>query len=51
MQEIKYIGPVRAQQMLDLRPFSSVDDMIRIKGIGEKLLAKIKEEGIACVAN
>ena len=51
LQKIKYIGPVRAQQMLDLRPFSSVDDMIRIKGIGPKRLAEIKEEGIACVAN
>ena len=51
LQKIKHIGPKRAEQMLELRPFSSVDDMINIKGIGPKRLAEIKEQGIACVAN
>ncbi len=51
LDKIKYIGTVRAQEMLTLRPFSSVDDMHRIKGIGPKRLAEIKEQGIACVAN
>ena len=51
MQKIKHIGVVRAQEMLTLRPFSSVDDMKRIKGIGQKRVAEIKEQGIACVAN
>ena len=51
LDKIKYIGTVRAQQMLELRPFSSVDDMYRIKGIGPKRLAEIKEQGIACVAS
>ena len=49
LQKIKHIGPSRAQQMPGLRPFSSVDDMLRIKGIGAKRLAEIKEQGIACV--
>ena len=51
MDKIIYIGKARAKLMLELRPFNSVDDMIRIKGIGQKLLAKIKEQGIACVAD
>ena len=47
--EIIYIGDARAEQMITLRPFSSVDDMIKINGIGEITLNKIKEQGLACV--
>lgn len=44
------IGPAYAQRIVDGRPFSSVDDLIRVKGIGEKTLQKIKEQGLAYVA-
>lgn len=44
------IGPKYAQAIIDARPFSSVDDLIRVKGIGEKTLQKIKEQGLAYVA-
>ena len=49
LQLIIHIGPVRAQEMLAIRPFSSVDAMDRIDGIGPARLADIKAEGIACV--
>lgn len=49
LDRIVNIGPSRADQMLGLRPFSSVDDMIRISGIGEASLAEIIEQGLACV--
>lgn len=49
LQLIIHIGPDRAQQILDLRPFSSVDAMDRISGIGPARLADIKAEGVACV--
>jgi len=43
------IGEVKAQAIIDARPFASLDDLLNVKGIGEKTLAKIKEQGIACV--
>lgn len=43
------IGPAKAQAIIDARPFSSVDDLLKASGIGEKTLQKIKEQGLACV--
>ena len=49
LTEIIQIGDLRAEQVITLRPFSSVDDMIRIVGIGESHLEAIKSQGLACV--
>ncbi|MDZ4226494.1 MAG: helix-hairpin-helix domain-containing protein, partial [Candidatus Pacearchaeota archaeon] len=49
LDKIAQIGPARAEQMITLRPFSSVDDMIRIDGIGENNINLIKSQGLACV--
>ncbi|MBU2545309.1 helix-hairpin-helix domain-containing protein [Patescibacteria group bacterium] len=43
------IGPTYAQRIIDNRPFSSVDDLLRVNGIGEKTLEKIKEQKLAYV--
>ena len=43
------IGPVRAQLIVDLRPFESIDDLERVRGIGPQQLEDIKEQGIVCV--
>jgi len=43
------IGPVKAQAIIDARPFSSVDDLLRVKGIGPITLQKIKDQGLAYV--
>jgi len=43
------IGPVYAQRIVDGRPYSSVDDLDRVKGIGLATIQKIKEQGLACV--
>ena len=43
------IGPKYAQAIIDARPFSSVDDLIKVKGIGPATLQKIKDQGLACV--
>ena len=49
VQEIIHIGPARAEDLLDLRPFKSVDDLTRINGIGPARIDDIKAEGKACV--
>ncbi|GAE36661.1 MBL fold metallo-hydrolase [Halalkalibacter akibai] len=49
LQEITHIGPARAEELIQLRPFNSLDDMSRISGIAAGRLADIKEEGLACV--
>lgn len=50
LQGITQIGPSRAQQIISLRPFSSVEDLARVSGIGDgKRLDEIKSEGLACV--
>lgn len=49
LQKIADIGPVLAQRIIEARPFSSLDELSRVKGIGEKTLEKIKNEGLAWV--
>ncbi|MCL5010906.1 MAG: lamin tail domain-containing protein [Patescibacteria group bacterium] len=49
LETLTGIGPVKAQAIINARPFSSVDDLLKVKGIGEKTLEKIKQQGLACV--
>ena len=43
------IGEVKAQAIIDSRPYDSVDDLVNANGIGDATLEKIKEQGLACV--
>lgn len=43
------IGPVKAQAIIDTRPYKSVDDLINVYGIGEITLSNIISQGLACV--
>jgi competence protein ComEC len=47
--QITHIGEERAEQLINLRPFKSIDELSRINGIGEGRLKDIKAEGLACV--
>lgn len=49
LEEIIGIGPVLAQRIIEARPFNSLDDLIKVKGIGETTLQKIKDQGLAWV--
>jgi hypothetical protein len=49
LDRIITIGEVLAQRIIDSRPFYSLDDLIKVKGIGNITLSKIKSQGLACV--
>lgn len=49
VQEIIHIGPARAEDLVNLRPFSSVNDLKRISGIGPARIDDINAQGKACV--
>jgi len=49
LEQLTGIGPKYAQAIIEGRPYSSVNDLLRVKGIGEKTLQKIKDQGLACV--
>jgi competence ComEA-like helix-hairpin-helix protein len=43
------VGSVYAERIINGRPYSSIDDLSKIKGIGPATLQKIKDQGWACV--
>ena len=51
LDQIIHIGPVRAAEMITILPFTSLDDLVRVNGIGSARLAAIKTQGVACVGN
>ena len=42
LQSIKGIGPVIAERIVSGRPYKSVDDLIKVQGIGPATLEKIR---------
>lgn len=51
LERLYGIGPVKAAAIIEAREFDSVDDLIKVNGIGKITLEKIKEQGLACVEN
>lgn len=49
LDKITEVGPSTAQKIIDARPFNALDDLLKVKGIGEKTLQKIKDQGLAYV--
>jgi len=47
--KIIHIGEKRALELISLRPFSSLDDLARIKGIGDARIQDIKTQGLAWI--
>jgi len=42
LQSIRGIGPVLAERIIAGRPYKTVDDLLKVKGIGPKKLEKIR---------
>lgn len=51
LDQLYGIGPAKAQAIVDARPFSDLDDLIRVNGIGEITLENLKNQGLACVSD
>jgi competence ComEA-like helix-hairpin-helix protein len=49
LDKIISVGPATAQKIIASRPFSSVDDLLKVSGIGNVTLGKIKLQSLACV--
>ncbi len=47
LQDIIHISEARAQQLIELRPFQSLDELSRISGIGPARVQDIKDQGLA----
>ena len=48
LSRIIHVGEERAQQIVSLRPFRSLGELVRIRGIGEARLRAIVEQGLVC---
>lgn len=49
LQRIVGVGPVISQRIIEERPYNTLDDLIKVKGIGDITLSKIKQQGIAYI--
>ena len=49
LDKLSGIGPAKAQEIINSRPFNSIDDLIKVRGIGNVTLSNIKTQGLACV--
>lgn len=49
LKRLDGIGDVLAQRITENRPYEKVEDLLKVKGIGDKTLAKIQEQGLAVV--
>jgi competence protein ComEA len=43
LDALPHIGPKTAQAIIDQRPYEKVEDIMKVKGIGKKTFARIKD--------
>lgn len=48
LTRIIHIGPALAERVIAGRPYATLDDLLRVSGIGATRLADIKAQGLAC---
>jgi DNA uptake protein ComE-like DNA-binding protein len=47
LTKLKNIGPVRAQSIIDKRPYRDIYELSTIKGLGKKRIDEIVNQGLA----
>ncbi|WP_417421283.1 helix-hairpin-helix domain-containing protein [Halomonas sp.] len=48
LDELPNVGPVRAEQIIDMRPWESLQELSRVSGLGAASVRAIKESGLVC---
>lgn len=48
LTKIVNVGAVVAQRIIEGRPYNSLDDLLRVSGIGDARLTQIRTQGLAC---
>lgn len=48
LDELPNVGPARAQDIIDGRPWDSIDELTHISGIGQSRVTKIRDSGLIC---
>ena len=43
LESLPGIGPVKAQAIIDARPFSAIEDVMKVNGIKEGVFGEIKD--------
>ncbi len=51
LDNLSGIGPVKAQAIIDARPFNNIDELIDVNGIKNATLNGIKQQGLACISS
>jgi competence ComEA-like helix-hairpin-helix protein len=49
LERLAGIGPTYAERIIENRPYCTLDDLLKVPGIGEVTLQKIKDQGLAYV--
>jgi DNA uptake protein ComE-like DNA-binding protein len=47
---ITHLGAQRSTQIVAVRPFSDLDDLVRVDGIGVARVEAIRQEGLTCAS-
>lgn len=48
LTELSNVGPARAAQIIDMRPWDGVRPLTRVSGLGTESVGAIEESGLVC---
>lgn len=48
LTELPNVGPVRAERIIEMRPWDGVGELLRVSGLGAASVQDIKDDGLVC---